>query len=116
MKKALLIIPEYFLIASVLFYCMSTAQVINPIAIALLVILILQIKFKNRFIGILLPALIIVICLYLLLALFSELSEFSTFGSEAKTLLFVGLSYFLLTIAVSGLMIYKYGKANGTLA
>ena len=42
------------------------------------------------------------------MALISEFSEFPTFNSEAKTLLFVGLTYFISTMVISGIMIYKY--------
>ena len=44
----------------------------------------------------------------MLMALMSEFNEFPTFNFEAKKLLFVGLTYFILTIVVSGIMIYKY--------
>lgn len=50
----------------------------------------------------------------MLLALLSELKEFSTFNSEAKTLLFVGSSYFLSTIIVSVIMIYKYATLDNS--
>ncbi len=112
MKKILLILPEYLLIASVLFYWISTANALNPIAIGLLLVLILQIFFKNQVVGIIIPVVLILVCMYMLLALFSELNEFPTFNSDAQTLLFVGLSFFLLTIGVSGLMIYKYGRTE----
>ena len=44
----------------------------------------------------------------MLLALMSEFNEFPTFNSEAKKLLFAGLSYFISTMVVSGIMIFKY--------
>ena len=114
MKKLILAIPEYFLIASVIFYWISTANVLNPFAISLLVLLILQIIFKNRILGILIPITLILACLFLLLALFSEFKEFYSFNSEAKTLLFVGLTYFLSTLFISGVMIYKYSIIEST--
>jgi len=112
MKKILLIIPESLLIVSVLFYWVSTANTLNPIAIGLVLVLILQIIFKNKVVGIIISLVLILACIFMLLALFSELNEFQTFNSEAQTLLFIGLAYFLLTIGVSGLMIYKYGRTE----
>jgi hypothetical protein len=108
MKKFIFALPEYLLIGSVVFYWVSTANVFNPFAIVLILVLILQIIFKNKVVGLVIPSLLIVASLYMLLALFSEFREFPQFNSEAKLLLFVGLSYFLLTISVASLMIYKY--------
>lgn len=108
LKKAILSLPEYLLIAAVIFYWTSAGLIINPIAIILIAGLILQIIYKNQIVGIIIPCLLILICFYMLLALMSEFNEFPTFNSEAKTLLFVGLSYFISTMVVSGIMIYKY--------
>ena len=106
--KTVLSLPEYLLIAAVIFYWMSAGLVINYIAISLLITIILQLIFKNKVIGILVPTLLIMICFYMILAVLSEVGEFPEFNSEAKTMLFVGLSYFLTTILFSLIMIYKY--------
>ena len=117
-KTFILQLPEYLLITAVLFYWFSTGLAVNYIAIGLIV-LILQIIFKNRIVGIIIPIILVMICLYMLLALMSEFKEFLTFSSDAKELLFVGLSYFISTIIISGVMIYKYAifeelNANNT--
>jgi len=108
LKKLSLQLPEYLLILAVIFYWGSAGKVINPIAIVLIIGLILQIIFKNRIVGIIIPSLLILTSLYMLLALMSEFNEFPTFNADAKKLLFVGLSYFISTIIVSGLIIYRY--------
>ena len=108
LKRVLLNLPEYLLIAAVIFYWGSAGRVINPIAIGLIVALIFQIIFKNSIVGILIPGLLITISLFMLMALISEFNEFPIFNFEAKKLLFVGLTYFISTIAFSGIMIYKY--------
>ena len=118
-KTYILQLPEYLLIAAVLFYWFSTGLAVNYIAIGLIIVLILQIIFKNRIVGIIIPSILVMICLYMLLALMSEFKEFLTFSSDAKELLFVGLSYFISTIIISGVMIYKYAifeelNANNT--
>ncbi|WP_262732708.1 hypothetical protein [Gaetbulibacter sp. NE] len=107
-KKIILEIPEYFLIASVIFYWFSTGLTLNYIAITLIAGLILQIIFKNKVVGISIPSLLIVISLYMILAVLSEVSEFPSFNTEAQTLLLVGLLYFIATIVISIIMIYKY--------
>ncbi len=111
-KKIILSLPEYLLIAAVLFYWISNGLAINYIAIGLLIAIVLQIIFKNTVIGIIIPCLLILTCLYMLLALFSEVREFPNFNSEAQTLLFVGLAYFLTTMLISVIMLYKYAKLS----
>jgi hypothetical protein len=107
-KRFILSLPEYLLIGAVLFYWMSAGQVINFIAIGLIISIVLQIVFKNRIIGIAIPMVLIMTSLYMILALISEVREFPSFNSEAQTLLFVGLIYFLTTIFISSIMFYKY--------
>ena len=107
-KTVILQLPEYLLIVAVVFYWFSAGLVVNYIAIGLIIFLILQIIFKNRIVGIIIPSILVMISFYMLLALMSEFNEFLTFSSDAKELLFVGLSYFISTIIVSGIMIYKY--------
>lgn len=108
LKTITLNLPEYLLIAAVIFYWMSAGTVVNPIAIGLILVLVLQMIFKNRIVGILIPSLLIVISLYMLMALMSEFNEFPTFNSDAKQLLLVGLTFFISTMAVSVIMICKY--------
>lgn len=107
LKTIALNIPEYLLILAVFFYWFSSTP-FNPIAISLLVVLVLQLIFKNNIVGLLIASLLILVSLYMILAVFSEFNEFPTFNYEAKRLLAVGLSFFLSTIIVSGIMIYKY--------
>ncbi|MEN8886692.1 MAG: hypothetical protein ABF246_09905 [Winogradskyella sp.] len=109
-KKTLLQLPEYILIVAVLFYWSSSNLILNPIAIALLILLIFQIFTKNKVIGLILPTVLILASCYMLLAVISEFNEFPAFNSDAKLLLFVGLSFFLSTIIVASVMLYKYLK------
>ncbi|WP_431136001.1 hypothetical protein [Psychroserpens mesophilus] len=109
LKHIILILPEYLLIAAVLFYWTSAGHVINYIAIGLIIAIVLQMIFKNKVVGVSIALLLIMTSLYMILALTSEVREFPSFNSEAKTLLFVGLTYFLTTICMSVVMIYKYG-------
>lgn len=104
---------EYLLIIAVLFYWHGTSNLLNPFAIGLLAVLIFQIIFKNNVVGILIPCVLILLSMYMLLALFSEVNEFESFNSDAQRLLFIGLAFFLGTITISFLMICKYlEKAN----
>jgi phosphoglycerol transferase MdoB-like AlkP superfamily enzyme len=104
--------PELILLSAVVFYWIATSIVFNPVAVGLALLLLFQIIFKHKIMGILIPSFLILICLYMLMALFSEFNEFPTFSRKAKELLFVGLTIFISTIAVSGLMIFKYSRTN----
>ena len=109
---------EYFLVLAVLVYWHGTSNLLNPFAIGLLAVLIFQIIFKNNVIGVLIPCVLILLSMYMILALFAEVNEFESFNSDAQRLLFIGLAYFLGTIMVSFLMIWKYlvRSTNKTLA
>lgn len=101
---------EYLLIAAVLYYWFLTSSFWNPIAIGLLLLLIFQIIFRNKIIGILFPSILMFLSLFMILALISELREFESFNNAAQEMLFFGLTYFLGTIAVSVLMFFNYFK------
>lgn len=103
-------IPELILIGATLFYWVSTAVLFNPVAIVIMLVLLFQLKFKNKIAGVILSSLLLLICTYMLLALGSELSEFPTFNADAGRMLFVGLMLFGGIIGVSGWMMYGYVK------
>lgn len=110
MKKYLRLLsehPEFFLMAMVLFYWVSTATLWNPIALVLLAVLGVQLKWGNRRLGMILPGILLLVCGYLLLALFSEFNEFASFNSDAQLLLFVGLAFIGTTSLFALLMIRK---------
>tara|TARA_R110002050_G_scaffold80304_3_gene171797 strand:+ start:7583 stop:7864 length:282 start_codon:yes stop_codon:yes gene_type:complete len=90
LKKITLQLPEYILLAAVVFYWFSAGVAVNYVAITLVIGLILQIVFKFRLLGIVLPSLLMLTSFYMLLALISEFNKFPTFNYEAKKLLFVG--------------------------
>lgn len=102
------IAPEYYLIASVLFYWFFTSNLFNPIVIGLLVILGLQLVFKKRFSGIAIGLLFLLLNILMVLALVAELLEFTQFTSGFYELLIVGLLYLALNILVSVMMIMNY--------
>ena len=103
-------IPEYLLLLSVLYYWLLTSNLFNWVAITLVAILVFQLIYKNKVLGIIIPSILILACCYMYLALFSELREFPTFNTDAKELLFFGLFYFTATLVVAGFMFFKYMK------
>ncbi len=108
LKKLFLILPEYVLVASALYYWYATLNMYNPIAIGLITILVLQIIFKNKISGIILSCIIMILSLFMVFAVLSEFYEFPTFSDKSKQFLIIGLLYFLSTLFVSLIMLFKY--------
>lgn len=107
-KNLLIQLPEILLIIAIFIYWISSGVTLNPVAIVIIALLIIQIFYKNKTLGIILASTIIILGLYMTGALMSELNEFPVFNAEAKKLLIYGMSLFVSTIVVSAIMIYKY--------
>jgi len=112
MKKIFFKSPEYYLIILTILAGYSPPLYVNPIFIGIVVVLILQIIFKNRISGIILGTLFFLVNLYFLGALLSEFNEFTDFNNSAKQLLFVGLTIWIVNLVFSLTMIYKYVDNN----
>ncbi|RFN57722.1 hypothetical protein DZ858_10760 [Marixanthomonas ophiurae] len=100
--------PELYLILATIFYWVSTATLLNPIAFVLLVLIVSQLIFNKKGMGIFLSSVLIFLNLYLFLALFSELMEFSSFTFSAYKMLFVGVSFLTLNILMSIKLFFKH--------
>lgn len=107
-KEILFKSPEYLLIAVAVFYWGSAGAIVNPVAIGLVLILIFQLIFKNRILGLIIPGLLIIISLYVTMALLSELSDFASFNAQAGKLLSVGALFIAVVVSGCALMIHKY--------
>ncbi len=101
---------EYYLIGSVLFYWFFTASIFNPVAIGLLIILGLQLVYQKKGMGFTIGSIFLLLNLFMVLALLSELREFTEFSSSFYELLIVGSLYLGLNILVSLGMIVKYAR------
>jgi len=104
--------PELYMIAGVLFYWVSTANVFNPIAIVLLIILGWQVYTQKFTSGILIASVFLLLNLYMVLALVSELSEFTSATSSFYQLLIVGSLFLGGNLLASFFMILKYVKTQ----
>ena len=111
-KQLFFAVPELLLIALTAFYWVSSGTFVNPIAIGLIVLLLIQFFLRNDYLGVVIPILIVLASSYLMLALFSEIGEFQVWDSGARRLLIIGFLFLLATIASSVLMIRKYTKAK----
>jgi|GEM_PF-1224270 len=82
--------PELYLIAATLYYWFLTSSLFNPIAIGLLSVLLFYMLTKNITLGLILSTVYILLNLYLVLALISELSEFQSLDSNFMKLIIIG--------------------------
>ena len=106
------VIPELYLILAVLYYWSLTASLLNPIAISLLLVLVYQIITRKQILGIVIATVLILASGYLILALLSELSEFSEYNDDAKELAIFGFLYLGLNITFGAIMLYRYAIKN----
>lgn len=101
-------ISELYLILSVTYYWIMTGTLFNPIAIALLLILVSLVVFKNNALGFSIGMILLLLNLYMILAMISELNEFETFNRKFYELLIFGTAYLGLNITVSVSMLLKW--------
>ena len=107
-KQILIKFPEYYLVVLIILAGYSPPFNFNPIFIGLACIPILQIIFNNKVSGLIIKNLFIFANLYMLGAILSELREFTEFNSNARQLLFGGLSLWCFNIFAFIVMLYKY--------
>ena len=108
LTKVVNVLPELYLILSVLYYWALTALWVNPIAIILVLVLVFQILTRKLIVGIVIAIVLILINSYLVLALLSELSEFPEFNIDSLKLAVFGFLYLGFNIIVGGIMLYRY--------
>ena len=109
-KRITKFLPEIYLLLSVAYYWTLTASKFNPIAITLIIILLFQIIVRGKVLGLIISTIFILLNGYMILALISELSEFSEFNLEAQKLALYGFTYLGVNIIVGYIMLYLYFK------
>ncbi|ARV09978.1 hypothetical protein BTO05_10140 [Winogradskyella sp. PC-19] len=111
-KQLLQLGPELYLLAATIYYWTLAGLVINPYAIILMSILTFQIISKKTISGLLISSLFVIINLYLVMALISELSEFTEANSNFYKLLIVGSLFLGFNIVAGSFMFYKYARSK----
>ncbi len=107
-KKMIALGPELYLIAATIYYWTLTANTINPIAITLLLVLTYQIIYKKIALGLVIGIVFVLANMYLILALFSELLEFTELNQDWRNLLIFGLLFLGFNITAGLAMLFKY--------
>jgi len=110
-KKYLLLLPEIIIVFFSGYWFLDNylgRNVVNPFALGVFIILLLQLIFQNKFIGMFLATITSLFSLYLVFAVIAEFREFPTFSADARNLLIFGLAFCLLLFTSSIIMIYKF--------
>lgn len=94
-----------FIVLSIAYYWLETT-LFNPIAIGLAVVFGLHFFIARNTAKMIFPSIFICLNLFMFLALFSELSEFTEFNKDAAIMLIVGSLYLGLNI-LSGIVIIR---------
>lgn len=111
-KNQTSLLPELYLLASVLFYYISAAVVFNIIAIILFAVIAQQLYFRKSFSGLLIGSLLLLVNVCLILALTSELSEYASFNTSAQKLAFAGFTWIGLNMMAGIMMLKKYSSTK----
>lgn len=101
----LLHIANTFIIISIAYYWFETT-LLNPVAIGLAIVFGLHLFVAKKETKIIFPTIFIALNLFMFLALFSELSEFSSFNRDASIMLIVGCLYLGMNV-LSGIIIIR---------
>ena len=102
--RKLLPIAHTYILLSLFFYWFETSFGLNPVALTFFVVFGLHLFVAKGAFKFIFPSIFAALNLYMFLALFSELSEFTTFNMEAFTMLSVGTLYLGLNIAGAVIM------------
>jgi len=111
MKKIIFLLPELMiLIFSVLWFVDNyrVSSIINYYALSVAVLMVLQMVFKYKIVGVAMALIIALVSLYMVLAVLSEFQDFSEVNFEALKLLFFGLYFCFLGFIAATIMAYKY--------
>jgi hypothetical protein len=106
-KQILFKAPEYYLLIVMFFFLGSFLMSFNPVAWGIVIVLALQLIYKNKITGFLIGGAFLLVNLYMTLALLSEFSEFPTVNALALQLIVVGSCLIGLNILMAVLMLSK---------
>src|SRR5688572_28184669 len=107
-KASFLLVPEYFIVLSIIYYWYLTAIWYNFIAAGLLCLFVLQLLRPRRMLGFYISFVFLILNLYMVLALVSELGKSPSSEEGTTRLLVFGCTYLGLNILMSVLMLIRH--------
>ena len=111
-KFILSLIPEIYLVLATFYYWSLTSNLFNPIAIVLLIILGYLILKQHTVLGLVTSATVLILNLFLILALLSELRDVTLASVNANELVLYGSLFIGLNILLSSFMLIKFLKRS----
>jgi hypothetical protein len=110
-KKKLFLLPEILLILLSLYWLVDNFlfnNYFNVIGFVVFLILLVQLYYQNKYVGLLLATLIFLFSIYMVLAVLSEFHEFKTVDTKAIQLIGFGFILCYLMFGAAILMFYKF--------
>ena len=107
-RNVLSLSPEIYLLFATIYYWILTANLLNPVALILLAIITYQVIYKNVTTGLVISSLFLLLNLYMVLALMSELFEFTEVNNGFLQMFLIGSIFIGLNTIVSIIMLIKY--------
>ncbi|MGK0380213.1 hypothetical protein [Patiriisocius sp. Uisw_017] len=105
--------PEIFLILLVIMYWVSLGTLISPVAIVLITLLLAQLTYKNKFLGLIISTLFLMGSLYLCFVLFWDIFNAESFYPSGFKLMILGVLFLGFTSYFSVILLFKnLNKAN----
>ncbi|MCZ4409049.1 hypothetical protein O3Q51_09530 [Cryomorphaceae bacterium 1068] len=109
-KSTFFKLSEYYFIIMAILAGYTPPLELNPIFMWIALIILVQLIFRNRIMGLVLGSIFFVVNLLFLGALISEFREFAQFTDDAQRLILVGMSIWIGNVIFSIAMIFHYAK------
>ncbi|MFP9113541.1 hypothetical protein ACLI1A_06345 [Flavobacterium sp. RHBU_3] len=117
MKKHLLLFPELFFAALAIYWAyenFTASSSVNYIALVVVVVMLFQMVFGKRVLGLIMGAMLTMFSFYMMLAVVSEYRDFPEGDPAGTRFLFTALGFFLLSVLTGLGMLLKYGQQKST--
>ena len=111
MKKLLYSLPEVFFIGLAIYWMLdnyNANKTINYFAIVFIAIMIFQVIYSRKILGLVSGIILCVISLFMVLAVRSEHNDFPVGSAEGLKFLLIGEGLFLFSAFIAGTMVFRY--------
>ena len=109
-KSIFLKLPEYYFITMAILAGYTPPFEFNSFFMGIGLVLLVQIFFQNRILGMALGGIFFLVNILFLGALLSEFREFATFTDDAQKLIFVGVPLFIANFIFAFIMVYRHAN------
>ncbi|MCT8339937.1 hypothetical protein MG296_07715 [Flavobacteriaceae bacterium TK19130] len=107
-KPLLYWLPEMYLLLATAFYWVLTGLWFNPVALFLMGLLVIQMLYNPRSLGLFIASIFILLNVYLIAAMVSDLMDIAVFGYSAQQLLVFGLAFMGINLLMAFRLLFKH--------